>query len=120
MPTSNYNCIAWAAADDQRFWWPTPYSYWPAGAPREVNLESFETAYATMGYLACDDGTLESGFEKIAIFADSDGKPTHAARQLPDGFWTSKLGHSVDIRHELHALAGSNYGTVVKFLKRPT
>ena len=31
---------------------------------------------------------LEPGFEKIALYADNSGKPTHAARQLDNGRWT--------------------------------
>ncbi|MCI0637958.1 MAG: hypothetical protein L0Y72_23715 [Gemmataceae bacterium] len=38
--------------------------------------------------------------------------PTHAARQLPTGRWSSKLGPSEDIEHDLHALEGEIYGTI--------
>jgi hypothetical protein len=47
-----------------------------------------------------------------------DGTPTHAARQLPDGTWTSKLGISEDIQHALDDLAGAVYRAVVQILKR--
>jgi hypothetical protein len=57
--------------------------------------------------------------EKIAIFADATGSPTHAARQLTSGRWTSKLGEAEDIEHELRAIEGDIYGTVVAILKRP-
>ncbi len=42
---ANYNCIAFAAGDTSRYWWPNPFypdasdSYWPDGAP---NLETLE------------------------------------------------------------------------------
>ena len=49
------------------------------------------------------------------------GEWTHAARQLADGWWTSKLGPAEDIRHRTpQALAGDQYGQVVAFMKRPT
>jgi hypothetical protein len=48
-----YNCIAWAADDTTRFWWPQPvtgYVYWPEGARRDVTRECFVEAFATLGY----------------------------------------------------------------------
>lgn len=62
---------------------------------------------------------MEQGYEKVALYVDHDGKPTHAARQLPTGRWTSKLGKIEDIEHELEGIAGSVYGSVAKILKRP-
>ena len=56
----------------------------------------------------------------MAIFVDAVGVPTHAARQLASGLWTSKLGHSEDIEHDLRALEGDTYGMVALLLKRPT
>jgi hypothetical protein len=67
----------------------------------------------------CGQADLEPGFEKIAPFADADGLPTHAARQLPGGRWTSKLGELEDIEHDLNDVAGTAYGTVVQIMKRP-
>ena len=40
---------------------------------------------------------IERGFEKIALFADSATlAPRHAAHQIPDGRWESKLGGGID------------------------
>jgi hypothetical protein len=126
-PTSpknaEYNCIAWAADDMSRPWWPDKngIGYWPIGVPREATLEAFVAAYETIGYVPCDNGDLEETVEKIAIYADADGCPTHAARQLKTGKWTSKLGSSatIDIEHDSpHDIAGNVYGQVVTFLKR--
>lgn len=120
--TRRYNCIAWAAGDTTQWWAPGPEYYWPAGIPREHTLTSFHALFAGMGYRQCADAELESGFEKVAIFADADGFPTHAARQLPNGNWSSKLGAWQDIEHQfLNALAGSAsiYGNVALLLRRP-
>ncbi len=54
---------------------------------------------------------------RIALYAHR-GKPTHAARQLPDGWWASKLGKDIDIEHELHAVEGPVYGTVAVVLQK--
>lgn len=118
--TAQYNCIAWAAGRTDEWWWPLPlgaYS-WPAGIPRTETLDSFLLAFQSLGYTKCEDQKLEPGFERIALFT-LDGKPTHAARQLADGFWTSKLGKWIDISHSLNGLVGPMYGEVAAFMKRP-
>src|SRR5215831_14037987 len=100
--TPRYNFIAWAANDQARFWWPSPppLAYWPPGAPRRATIEAFVRAFEHLGYRPGPlDETLEVGIEKVAFFADPNGTPTHGARQLPDGFWTSKMGKLEDIRH---------------------
>src|SRR5215212_5342604 len=96
-----YNCVAWAANDTRRWWWPgeLPFSFWPAGVAREESVARFIDAFATLGYKVSPSGEHEPSVEKVAIFASSDGAPTHMARQLPDGAWTSKLGGLEDISH---------------------
>ena len=117
-----YNCIAWAAGGTAEWWWPLDdgrRTYWPAGVPREITINAFIAAFLTLGYTICPDEPVEPGSEKVAPFADADGVPTHAARQLATGQWTSKLGQSEDIEHELRALEGEVYGAVAVILKRP-
>ncbi|MBV5303292.1 MAG: hypothetical protein JZU70_03700 [Chlorobium sp.] len=56
---------------------------------------------------------------KIAILVDPfTTKHTHAARQLTTGLWTSKLGHSLIIEHDLRGVCGQIYGTVGAVMKR--
>jgi hypothetical protein len=124
--TRKYNCIAWAAEDTANKWWPDPFGIgkWPQGVPREATIDAFTQAFATLGYLLCQDSALEIGFEKIAIYAnrETDGSvsPTHAAKQLPNGNWTSKLGDYEDIEHfTLDAVDGPAYGTAVCYMRRP-
>lgn len=120
--TRDYNCIAWAASENDRWWWPDSAgsSYWPLEAPREATLDAFVKAYGTLGYAECGSRDFEPGFEKIAVFVDASGTPTHAARQLPNGRWTSKCGRLHDIEHELDGLVGAEYGTVACILQRRT
>ncbi len=118
--TIDYNCIAWAAGITNEWWWPDAQNqhYWPPGVPREETLDSFIKAFQTLGYEVCDRGDLEVGLQKIAIYS-LDGKPKHAARQLPDGKWTSKLGQDEDIKHHtLEGLEGKFYGKVVCVMKK--
>lgn len=95
--TEDYNCIAWAANDEERWWWPIGEiggveAYWPPGVRRSLAVDSFVEAFATLGYAVSDDGSLLSGTEKVALYVDHSNIPTHMARQLPNGQWSSKLG----------------------------
>ena len=118
--TPEYNCVAWAMNNDDRWWWPDPMEeyYWPEKASREATLESFNQTFMTFGFEICADEQLEQGYEKVAIFVDGSGDPTHLARQLSNGRWTSKLGSSVDIEHSLQGLTSSEYGSVGQILRR--
>jgi len=118
--TGDYNCIAWAAGVTDTWWWPDPMgvSAWPATAPCEETVAAFVEAFRSLGYAPCPDDTLEAGYEKVALYALA-GVPKHAARQLPSGSWTSKLGELEDIEHTLDGLVGVWYGALVQILKRP-
>lgn len=123
-PDDTYNCIAWAACatSTPRWWWPfgdPERTYWPASVPRRESLEAFQLLFESLGYAVCEHAEVEPGFEKVALFADAQGLPLHASRQLPVGRWTSKLGVLEDIEHALQDLEGTEYGSVVRVLKRP-
>lgn len=116
---SEYNCIAYAAGDTQNWWWPSRYAYWPAGLPHARTLDNFIRAFQGLGYEISDNEQAERGYEKVAIYVDDQGRPTHAARQTESGAWCSKLGDFEDIEHEtLGGLEDSDYGHVAKVLKR--
>ena len=106
------------------FWDPaltgfTGVYYWPPGVPRSDGLDAWTRLFGLFGYRECASAALETGAEKIAIYATFDGEAHHVARQLPSGFWTSQLGGGEDIEHPtLQALAGSIYGEPVKFMRR--
>lgn len=120
-----YNCIAWVAEDTQQWWWPDPAetSYWPPSLPRKVDIPSFISAFKTLGYELCSDGNHEIGHIKIALFCDNQDIPTHAARQLPNGLWTSKLGPDIDVEHDLDGFGNiprivQEYGRIKVFMKK--
>jgi hypothetical protein len=117
----DYNCIAWAACECHRPWWPNPFAYWPPGLSLDCTLENFVEAFRGLGYELCGNGrNRERGFQKIAIYVDAYGEPTHAARQLWRGSWVSKIGTgNVDIEHaSLDVLEGPLYGRVALIMKR--
>jgi hypothetical protein len=121
--TPIYNCIAWAAGENDRWWWPIPYEapyYWPESDKDEL-LEDFISGFGTLGYTSCDNGNLEEGYEKVAIYIDENDEVSHMARQLNMGLWTSKCGNLEDIQHKLEDLEGEygyGYGKVAHFMKR--
>ena len=123
LPTSSatfaYNCVAHAFKDDARWWEPDPLGmyYWPIGR-REKTIKAWVLLAESFGYVSCDNGNLESGFEKIAIYILNQ-RPSHITRQLDDGTWTSKLGSCVDISHTLAGLEGTEYGRLARYLKKP-
>jgi hypothetical protein len=114
--TPDYNCIGWAAQDDCRWWWPLPEAgggnFWPSSVPRECTLTRFQEAFALLGYELALGLAPEEGVEKVVIYVDATGVPTHAARQVETGRWASKLGRFVDIEHDSPEDVGPLYGRV--------
>jgi hypothetical protein len=82
-------------------------------------VEALIQIFQGLKYAICDKGQLEIGFEKIVIFPDSEAY-AHAARQLEDGRWASKIGGWEDIEHNAcDGLEDEEYGKIVHFIKRP-
>jgi hypothetical protein len=119
---ADYNCIAYAADDETRWWWPgtSEDEYWPVPVPEKITLQTFLDVFATRGYTCTVDmnGEVEEGYEKVAIYALDNGEVTHAAKQQTNGRWRSKLGPDEDIEHTVDGLDGPVYGRIVRFLKR--
>ena len=123
--TEEYNCFAWAIgrndirldASDE------PCSHWPTGIEPSLYINSYVEVYSSEGFKVCDDPTLEEGYLKIVLYEDRfSGEAVHAARQLPNGCWTSKMGFIEDISHQdLASLEGYNGGLcwrVAKYMKK--
>jgi hypothetical protein len=103
--TRRYNCIAWAAGETHRRWEPAPGYYWPKIAPPDDRIESLVLAFYSIGYRRSDKvderaKTVQLFVAKVVLYADGFDAWTHAARQLPNGRWTSKLGDFEDIEHD--------------------
>ena len=117
--TTDYNCIAWAAGDQENWWWPDGMNYWPEGLPLDDSIDNFVKAFQGLGYETCESSEPEDGYEKVVIYA-AGNRTKHMARQLEDGLWTSKLGQQFDIRHGRPSdVDGQHYGTSQVYLRRP-
>lgn len=117
---NRYNCIAWAFGINNLRLWPNnfPFEVWPPNIPNTVTLDAFIKLYELIGYQICNNSLLETSKEKIAIFTLS-GRPTHAAKQLSSGLWSSKLGwQNEDSEHTLNAISNGEYGNPTVFMER--
>ena len=119
-PDAGYNCVAWVVGDTTRNWDGTRQGgYWPPGAELGETINHLIRVFLLQGYAICANGDLEPEYEKVALFADADGDWQHAARQLPDGQWSSKLGELEDISHaQFDAVFSDVYGRVACYLRR--
>ena len=117
--TDHYNCIAWAFGRNTRRWWPnTPQYYWPINVVGMTDMQAFEAWFTYDGWTQCGNAMKEDGFIKIVLYG-KNGSPKHAARQLPNGHWTSKLGSDIDLYHSLSEMTGPAYGEIMKIYKKP-
>lgn len=122
-PSIKYNCLAHAVGVDWGWFEPPnhlPGYYWPPGIDAEWNDKTIKEVLSRFGYKELADGSdLEEGYDKIAVYGDTEG-PTHFARQLPNGSWSSKLGELIDVQHDtLECLFGADhYGEILYYVKR--
>lgn len=118
LADAKYNCIAWSAGDTTRWW--QPGVYWPLDTARDnAGIGALVEVFRSLGYIEAADDQFEVTVEKVALYG-SGLYYTHAARQLSNGKWTSKLGKLEDIEHD-HPddVAGGIYGEVVEVMQRP-
>jgi hypothetical protein len=84
--SDEYNCIAWAAEDTEKWWWPSEDGFWPDSLPLVDALANFIQAFQLQGYLPCDNGELEAGYEKVVLYQScrwSDKAHGEAASERP-------------------------------------
>ena len=109
-PSDAYNCIAYAAGDTSQWWDHTPRGYWPSFATRSKRIESLREVFAGLGFEECEDDSLETGWQKVALYEDH-GAWQHASIQMTNGAWRSKMGRGPVIEHRSpESLSGGPYG----------
>jgi hypothetical protein len=110
--TMNYNCIAWAVGVTNQW-------VWPIKPGKEPSVADFDVLFGKHGYRRVKglNFDLKTGTQKIVLYGKRKGQtwePTHVARQLFDGSWSSKLGNLPLVRHlEPSDLDGGVYGVPI-------
>ena len=118
QPSVRYNCIAYAAGDTTDWWEHDGRRYWPPHATRSNSIASLREVFAGLDFEQCDDSRLEDGYQKVALYEDH-GIWTHAAVQMPNGAWRSKMGEGPIIEHRSpESLAGGIYGDPTIFMRK--
>lgn len=147
LPESEqYNCIAWAAGDETRWWHPfaardvgprcaahglSAHCFWPRRADDAHEMTNYLFAFERLGYRVCtrsfdpvvDPVANAAEIERIALYQhQNDPGCSHAARQLPSGVWTSKVNDLAGVAHlsprDLEGEHGG-YGRVALYMARP-
>ena len=118
QPSTQYNCIAYAAGDTSNWWEPSERRYWPDYATRSYSIESLIEVFAGLGFQRCQDSSLESDYEKVALY-EGQGDFEHAAVQMPNGRWRSKMGQGPVIEHRSpESLSGGMYGNPTTHMRK--
>lgn len=118
QPSEQYNCIAYAAGDTGRWWEPDGVNYWPPWATLTNRIESLKEAFTGLGYEQCDDSGAAAGYQKVALY-EAQGRMQHAAIQMPNGRWRSKMGRGPVIEHRNpDSLSGGMYGQATIIMRR--
>lgn len=119
--TPIYNCIAFAMGT-QDVWVDassTAWAWWPENVSRGDTPAALTQAFEALSFECCSNDAPEKNFDKVALYS-KDGKWTHAAKILGSGVvYHSKFGQSFDATHSGDSFAGSVYGDVFQFMKRP-
>lgn len=117
-PSRYFNCVAFAAGDTTRIWDYNEGYYWPPWTTRDSRIESLMEVFAGLGYEPCDDGAAEDGYRKVALY-EENGIAQHAALQVSNGRWQSKMGQGPVIEHlSPESISGRVYGAPTTFMRK--
>ena len=114
----NYNCLSWALGCNDRLFANYRGAFWKWPDIPDDTADGWAQLCEIHGFKRTTNAEFVVGYEKIAIFEDSEGS-LHAARNDKTGIWKSKLGDwGPDIDHRgLEALEPA-YGKVVIVLEK--
>jgi hypothetical protein len=107
--TPKYNCISHTIGVYHRW-------EWPHKPGKDATVADFDQLYGKYGYrrISTLDYSFDPRVQKIVLYGVQKGgtwAPTHGARMLADGTWTSKLGKGPLIRHKTpDSVNGEGYG----------
>jgi len=113
----SYNCAAFAAGVVNAIW--CAGGVWPDDLPLDDCAETLIKVYEREGFELCANGSLEGGYQKIALYG-WNGIWEHVAVQQQTDRWKSKMGiDHEDIEHPRpESVADGSFGPVLCFMKR--
>ena len=80
-------------------------------------MDSLKEACAGLGYRQGHKSHVEYGYQRVALYEVED-KCQHAAVQMPNGLWHSKMGHGPVIEHRSpESLSGGMYGDATVYMR---
>jgi hypothetical protein len=125
LATGRYNCLAFARADERKWWEPRPGGryYWPPNARWDTSLATVTNIFLADGYAETKNRDVEPGYSKVAIYVDLEDVDSYSHVAVSNGIcWKSKLGKGQDIAHNsLDLLEGDQvdeYGIVAIILRK--
>ena len=90
----------------------------PPWATLTNRIESLKEAFTGLGYEQCHDRGATAGYQKVALY-EAQGRMQHAAIQMPNGRWRSKMGRGPVIEHRNpNSLSGGRYGQATIIMRR--
>lgn len=113
-----YNCISHTLNINNDISWPFDNNnYWPVS--RDLTKESFDKFYEFHGFEKMNllDFSYDSKYIKVALYTNK-GIPTHAAIQVDEFFWESKIGELGIIKHDLFEIEDNVYGEVAQIYRK--
>ncbi|CZB17161.1 hypothetical protein FLM9_788 [Candidatus Synechococcus spongiarum] len=83
-------------------------------------MESLKQVFLGLEFQPCNDSRMEGGYQKVALY-EQEGSWMHAAVQMANGRWCSKMGRGPVIEHQSpQSLSGGIYGEPSTYMRRAT
>lgn len=98
--------------------WPFDNNnYWPVS--RDLTKESFDKFYEFHVFEKMNllNFSYDPKYIKVALYVNK-GIPTHAAIQVDEFFWESKIGELGIIKHDLFEIEDNVYGEVTQIYRK--
>ena len=103
----NFNCIGYALSINEFVSYHIS-RYWIDSVPRNASIINLVKIFEHFGFERCNS-LVETGYKKIVIYGNH-GISKHAAIQLDNIWYESKMGSYEICKHTLEAIEGALYG----------
>ena len=111
----NYNCVGYSLEINE-FVSHHIGRYWIDSIERSGSINNLIKVFEYFGFER-SDSSVEEGYKKIVIYGNR-GFASHAAIQLDDIWYQSKMGEYEICKHKLEAIEGILYGYPKVWMKK--